>query len=89
MNIAIVGSGYVGLVTGACLADFGHNVICVDADRDRVTRLGNGDIPFFEPGLAELVERNAAAGRLLFTANIGPALTDDVDCHSWLSRSAS
>lgn len=75
MNIAIVGSGYVGLVTGACLADFGHNVICVDADCDRVTRLSNGDIPFFEPGLAELVERNAAAGRLLFTADIGPAVS--------------
>ena len=74
MNIAIIGSGYVGLVTGACLADFGHSVICVDADRDRVARLANGDIPFFEPGLAELVERNAAAGRLLFTVDIGLAV---------------
>src|SRR4029450_12050736 len=70
MNIAIIGSGYVGLVTGACFADFGHNVMCVDADVNRVALLARGEIPFFEPGLAELVQRNGAVGRLQFTSDL-------------------
>jgi UDPglucose 6-dehydrogenase len=76
MNVAIVGTGYVGLVTGACLADFGHCVTCVDAAPARVTALQNGQIPFFEPGLAELVARNAAAQRLRFSGDLSSAVSD-------------
>jgi len=76
MNIAIVGTGYVGLVSGACFADFGHSVVCVDLDAGRVGRLAAGEVPFYEPGLAELVQRNAAAGRLRFTTDTGEALRD-------------
>ncbi|MBA3884170.1 MAG: UDP-glucose/GDP-mannose dehydrogenase family protein [Acidobacteria bacterium] len=74
MNIAIIGTGYVGLVSGACFADFGHSVICVDADGSRVSRLEAGEVPFYEPGVAELVQRNAAAGRLRFTTETGSAV---------------
>jgi UDPglucose 6-dehydrogenase len=59
IRVAVVGTGYVGLVTGACLADFGNEVRCVDVDAAKIARLGRGEIPFFEPGLEELVERNA------------------------------
>src|SRR5688572_24843382 len=69
MQIAVVGTGYVGLVSGACFADFGHTVTCVDMDPRRVAQLHAGEIPFFEPGLAEVVERNVAAGRLQFTTD--------------------
>lgn len=74
MNVAIIGSGYVGLVTGACLADFGHSVICVDHDERRVDALRAGDVPFYEPGLRELVLRNAAVDRLRFSTDIGDAV---------------
>jgi UDPglucose 6-dehydrogenase len=74
MNIAIIGTGYVGLVTGACFADFGYSVICVDADASRVSLLEAGEVPFYEPGLAELVQRNASAGRLRFTTDTGSAV---------------
>ena len=74
MNICVVGSGYVGLVTGACLADFGMNVTGVDKDADKVDRLCEGEIPIFEPGLAELVRKNMGAGRLRFTTDLGPAI---------------
>ena len=67
MNIAIVGTGYVGLVTGACFADFGHTVCCVEARPSRVADLRAGRLPFFEPGLGELMHRNVSAGRLQFT----------------------
>ncbi len=67
MHIGIFGAGYVGLVSGACLADFGHVVTCVDTDPARVDRLNRQEIPIYEPGLNELVERNAEAGRLFFT----------------------
>lgn len=73
MKIAIVGTGYVGLVTGACLADFGHEVVCVDKDQDKIARLEEGDIPLYEPGLSDLVKANVQAGRLGFTTNIAPA----------------
>ena len=73
MNVAIVGTGYVGLVTGTCLADFGHTVTCVDTSEFRVRTLAGGDIPFFEPGLRELVLKNAEAGRLRFTMDLGAA----------------
>ena len=73
-KITLVGTGYVGLVTGACLADFGHQVVCVDRDAARIARTQNLEIPFFEPGLPELVKRNVTEGRLSFTADIGEAL---------------
>jgi UDPglucose 6-dehydrogenase len=69
MKIAIIGTGYVGLVTGACFADFGHTVACVDSDAARIDRLRRGEIPFYEPGLGEIVERNRSAGRLRFTTD--------------------
>src|SRR5450631_1575837 len=74
MNLAIVGSGYVGLVTGTCFADVGHNVICVDNDLKKVHQLQDGHIPIYEPGLEDLVKKNVAAGRLKFTASIGDAV---------------
>jgi UDPglucose 6-dehydrogenase len=74
MNLAIVGSGYVGLVTGACFAEVGHRVICVDNDLKKVHQLQDGQIPIYEPGLEELVKGNVAAGRLSFTAEIGEAV---------------
>jgi UDPglucose 6-dehydrogenase len=78
MNITIIGTGYVGLVSGACFADFGHSVICVDSDASRIARLVAGEIPFYEPGLAELVERNTSAGRLSFTTDTGRAVRESV-----------
>jgi UDPglucose 6-dehydrogenase len=74
MNLAIVGSGYVGLVTGACFAEVGHRVICVDNDLKKVHQLQDGQIPIYEPGLEDLVKKNVAAGRLSFTASIGDAV---------------
>ena len=69
-TICMVGTGYVGLVTGACLADFGHRVICVDVDAQRIATLEAGQVPFFEPLLADLVQRNSHAGRLRFTTDL-------------------
>lgn len=74
MNLAIVGSGYVGLVTGTCFAEVGHRVICVDNDLKKVHQLQDGHIPIYEPGLEELVKKNVAAGRLSFTASIAEAV---------------
>src|SRR3954469_25630561 len=68
MHVLIVGTGYVGLVTGACLADFGHNVTCTDRDLDRLDKLGAGEIPFFEPGLDQIVANNVRQKRLRFSA---------------------
>ena len=70
MRIAMIGTGYVGLVSGACFADFGHHVTCVDNDADKIAALHRGEIPIFEPGLDELVATNVKAGRLNFTANL-------------------
>lgn len=67
MNLTIIGTGYVGLVTGACFAEVGHRVICVDCDESKVKLLREGGLPIFEPGLDELVKNNVAAGRLSFT----------------------
>ncbi|HEY3488076.1 MAG TPA: 2-dehydropantoate 2-reductase N-terminal domain-containing protein, partial [Gammaproteobacteria bacterium] len=70
MKITIFGSGYVGLVTGACLAQAGNSVLCVDIDQNKIARLQKGDIPIFEPGLEKLVQSNHANGRLDFTTDI-------------------
>ena len=74
MKIAIVGSGYVGLVTGTCFAEMGNNVICVDNNPDRIKLLEQGKIPFYEPGLQELVTKNIKEGKLTFTNKIGDAV---------------
>jgi UDPglucose 6-dehydrogenase len=74
MKIAMIGAGYVGLVSGACLADFGHEVVCVDNNPERVASLGRGEIPIYEPGLAALVKANEAAGRLRFTGVLAEAM---------------
>jgi UDPglucose 6-dehydrogenase len=70
MDLAIIGSGYVGLVTGACFADVGHNVICVDNDAQKVKQLQAGEVPIYEPGLEEIIHRNVSAHRLRFTGSI-------------------
>ncbi len=76
MRIAVLGSGYVGLTTGACLAETGNDVVCADIVQEKVDALNRGEIPFFEPGLAALVEENVAAGRLTFTADNAMAVRD-------------
>jgi UDPglucose 6-dehydrogenase len=70
MDLSIIGSGYVGLVTGACFADVGHNVICVDNDAQKVKQLQAGEVPIYEPGLEEIIHRNVSARRLRFTGSI-------------------
>ena len=74
MRIAMVGSGYVGLVSGACLADFGHNVTCVDKDQEKISALNRGAVPIFEPGLDDLIANNTRGGRLAFTSDITTAV---------------
>ncbi|GAA0307938.1 UDP-glucose 6-dehydrogenase [Sphingomonas oligophenolica] len=74
MRITMIGSGYVGLVSGACFSDFGHDVICVDKDAGKIAALEGGQMPIFEPGLDKLVETNVAAGRLSFTTDLKAAV---------------
>ena len=74
MNVTIFGSGYVGLVTAACLAEVGNHVVCVDIDEDKISRLNNHEVPIHEPGLDGLLEHNLAAGRLVFTTDIDLAV---------------
>lgn len=76
MRVTIFGSGYVGLVSGACMAEMGNTVICCDIDEERVSRLNKGEIPIFEPGLEDMVERNVEAGRLSFTTDVAEAVSN-------------
>lgn len=78
MRVCVVGSGYVGLVAGACLADGGNHVVCVDKDEAKIEGLKRGEIPIYEPGLEEIVRRNARAGRLRFTTDLAEAVADSV-----------
>jgi UDPglucose 6-dehydrogenase len=74
MRIAMVGTGYVGLVSGACLSDFGHEVVCIDNDQTKIDALRRAEIPIYEPGLSEIVANNLSAGRLSFTADLAAGL---------------
>ncbi|MEM9173939.1 MAG: UDP-glucose/GDP-mannose dehydrogenase family protein [Myxococcota bacterium] len=78
MNIAVIGTGYVGLVTGACFSEFGLNVTCVDVDEAKIEALRAGEIPIYEPGLQELVSRNVADGRLAFTTDVEHAIAQSL-----------
>ncbi len=75
-NICVAGTGYVGLVTGACLADFGNSVTCVDIDNSKIERLKRSEVPFYEPGLQEIVKRNVERGRLSFSTDVGKGIED-------------
>ncbi|AFL49399.1 UDPglucose 6-dehydrogenase [Sinorhizobium fredii] len=75
MKITMIGAGYVGLVSGVCFADFGHDVVCLDKDEGKIEALKKGEIPIFEPGLDHLVASNVAAGRLHFTTDLAPAVS--------------
>ena len=74
MNICVIGTGYVGLVTGACFAEFGVRVICADKDAGKIETLERGEIPIYEPGLESLVKRNVKEGRLSFTSDTAEAV---------------
>ncbi len=76
MRIAMIGTGYVGLVSGVCFSDFGHDVVCVDKDPEKIARLLNGEVPIYEPGLDALMVKNTAAGRLTFTTDLAAAVAD-------------
>src|SRR5215210_4377491 len=78
MHIAVIGTGYVGLVTGACFAEFGVNVTCVDVDAEKIARLNEGEIPIYEPGLDKIVEKSTQAGRLRFTTDIKSAVEESL-----------
>ena len=74
MRLTIFGSGYVGLVQGACMAEMGNHVVCYDIDRDKIDRLNRGEIPIYEPGLKSYVQRNVEAGRLEFSTDVEKAV---------------
>src|SRR5262249_5414650 len=74
MHVAMIGTGYVGLVSGACFADFGHEVAGVDKDKGKIAALQRGEVPIYEPGLGEMVAANARAGRLKFSEDLASAV---------------
>ena len=74
MKLCMIGTGYVGLVSGVCFSDLGNDVICVDKDNEKIEKLKNGIVPIYEPGLNELVKKNFKAKRLSFTTNISEAI---------------
>ncbi len=76
MHVAVIGSGYVGLVAGACLAETGNDVTCVDVDAEKIARLQRNEMPIYEPGLEPMVKRNQEEGRLTFTTDIGAAIRE-------------
>jgi UDPglucose 6-dehydrogenase len=78
MNVCVVGTGYVGLVTGTCFAEFGVNVVCVDKDRKKIEMLNNGHIPIYEPGLEELIKKNEKDGRLSFSTDVDKGIKDSI-----------
>ena len=78
MRIAVIGTGYVGLVTGACFAEMGNHVVCVDKDAAKIAALESGRIPIYEPGLDEVVDRNVRAGRLQFTTDLASAIRESL-----------
>jgi UDPglucose 6-dehydrogenase len=78
MRIAVIGTGYVGLVAGTCFAESGNTVVCVDVDENKIERLRAGKIPIYEPGLEELVHKNVAEERLTFTTDIDAAVKDSL-----------
>ncbi|HIP23297.1 MAG TPA: UDP-glucose/GDP-mannose dehydrogenase family protein, partial [Rhodobacteraceae bacterium] len=75
MKIAMIGSGYVGLVSGGCFADFGHDVVCIDKDPAKIEILKRGEVPIYEPGLQDVLARNLQAGRLTFSTELAAALS--------------
>ena len=84
MRVAMIGTGYVGLVSGACFADFGHEVTCIDKDAGKIARLEQGEIPIFEPGLEAIVARNVREGRLKFATDSADAVHFGRICaYSW------
>ena len=91
MKLMIVGSGYVGLVAGACLSELGHDVVCVDRDAGKIDRLRAGIVPIFEPGLDELMRANTAAGRLTFANDLSGLAWPESPfrCLRWPSRAPS
>src|ERR1700692_2750023 len=74
MRISMIGTGYVGLVSGVCFADFGHQVTCVDKDIAKISALGRGEAPIYEPGLPDLIQKNLREGRLSFSTNLAEAV---------------
>ncbi len=86
MELCIIGSGYVGLVSGACFAEVGHHVFCVDNDQRKIDTLLAGKIPIYEPGLEEIVHRNVGANRLRFTSSIGEGVSHSRQSPSPLFR---
>ncbi|MCA8941570.1 MAG: UDP-glucose/GDP-mannose dehydrogenase family protein [Planctomycetes bacterium] len=80
MKIAVIGTGYVGLVVGTCFAETGNRVTCVDVDEDKIRKLKNGEVPIYEPGLEELIGRNSSEGRLLFSTDVAQAIREATVC---------
>ncbi|NLK19781.1 MAG: UDP-glucose/GDP-mannose dehydrogenase family protein, partial [Synergistaceae bacterium] len=80
MKLIVVGTGYVGLVTGVCLAKFGNDVVCIDTNEEKIEALSRGEVPFYEPGLSEIIQNNLEAGRLSFSTDLASALDDGEMC---------